>query len=273
MTLGGKTLDDLLAPISLQLGRRRVPEAIDPLPDIPQPARVTDGLSQAQLVDMFVDEAQKVRVTVHRCTVEQVCATIARIVATASTNTATAVSADATEEAGKQEAACINNSAPNPSIVMDATPELAQFGIAQVCPNVTVWDAARGFEANREVARTAAFGITHAAYGIAETGTVVQPISAQCGRAISLLPLTHIAVVSATTIVPTMRESLAGIQHACAAYGGKHAAPDSQACSEYSLPSQVCFISGPSVTSDIELVRVEGVHGPMYVHYVVVENL
>ena len=60
------------------------------------------------------------------------------------------------------------------------------------------------------------------------------------------------AVVDAETIEPTMLEVMKGLE-------GE------------SLPSQVCFISGPSATADIELVRVEGVHGPMYVHYVVVE--
>ena len=100
----------------------------------------------------------------------------------------------------------------------------------------------------------ATYGITYASAGIAETGTVVQPTSALCGRAISLLPLVHIAVVDAATITPTMLQ----IMEDLAARDGK-------------LPAQVCFISGPSATADIELVRVEGVHGPMYVDYVIVE--
>ncbi len=80
----------------------------------------------------------------------------------------------------------------------------------------------------------------------------MQPTSPQCGSAVSLLPLVHIAVVDASTIVPTMLEAMQELD------------------AVEKLPSQVCFISGPSATADIELVRVEGVHGPMYVHYVIV---
>jgi L-lactate dehydrogenase complex protein LldG len=81
----------------------------------------------------------------------------------------------------------------------------------------------------------------------------VQPASTLCGRSVSLLPLTHIAVVDAADIVGTMADYLRTVD-------------------KDALPSQICFISGPSATADIELVRVEGVHGPMYVHYVILEN-
>jgi len=115
-----------------------------------------------------------------------------------------------------------------------------------------VWDEKLG-QQNVDAAFVATYGITYATAGIAESATVVQPTSPQCGRAISLLPLVHIAVVDASTIQPTMLEVMQDLGN-----DGK-------------LPSQVCFISGPSATADIELVRVEGVHGPMYVHYVIVE--
>ena len=85
----------------------------------------------------------------------------------------------------------------------------------------------------------------------------MQPITPQCGRSVSLLPLVHIAVVEASTVVPTMLDAMQDLEKRSGEHGKD-------------LPSQVCLVSGPSVTSDIELVRVEGVHGPMFVHYVLV---
>lgn len=52
------TLESFLAPISRQLGHEDVPQHVDPLDYAKNPpARRTDGLSHARLVDMFADES------------------------------------------------------------------------------------------------------------------------------------------------------------------------------------------------------------------------
>ena len=233
MALGNKTLDDLLGPISTQLEHNSVPSNVE----MPQwefkAERLTDGKSHDELIDMFEDEAKKIRVSVTRCTAADLATCLAGIVG------------QGTPESGEP---C--------SVVYAADERFAGLGDAlnaqDKVTKVTKWDNGAA-DACIQDARVATYGITYAASGIAETGTVVQPTSPDCGRAISLLPLSHIAVVDASTIEPTMLEIMQKY-----AEDGK-------------LPSQVCFISGPSATADIELVRVEGVHGPMYVNYVIVE--
>ena len=223
MALGNKTLEDLIGPITKQLEHDKVADKVE-LPTWEfTPSRVTDGVTGKALVDLFASEAEKIRVQVKRCSADGLAACIAEIV-----------------KAGE-----------GTGVVCADDERFKAAGLYDALEEVTVWDESRGQECI-DAAYSATFGITYATAGIAETGTVVQPTSAKCGRAISLLPLAHIAVVDASTIVPTMLEVMKG-------YEGQK------------LPSQVCFISGPSATADIELVRVEGVHGPMYVHYVIVE--
>ena len=236
MALGNKTLDDLLNPISAQLGNSKVAEKVE-LPEWEFTAeRVTDGLSHAQLVDLFASEAEKERGQVRRCAKADLAATLADIVG------------QGVPESGEPcSVVCAQDNRFEQAGVYDAI--AAQDKVSRV----SVWDAARG-EKNIDAAFVATYGITFAQGGIAETATIVQPTNARCGRAISLLPLAHIAVIDASTIAPTMLEIMKGFE----ASGQK-------------LPSQICFISGPSATADIELVRVEGVHGPMYVYYVIVE--
>jgi L-lactate dehydrogenase complex protein LldG len=96
--------------------------------------------------------------------------------------------------------------------------------------------------------------VTTAAVAVAETGTIVLDHGPGQGRrGLSLLPDLHVCLVRADQVVRTVPEAVAALRPSV----------------EAGRP--LTWVSGPSATSDIELDRVEGVHGPRTLCVVLVE--
>jgi L-lactate dehydrogenase complex protein LldG len=96
-------------------------------------------------------------------------------------------------------------------------------------------------------------GVTGAFAAIAETGTLVLASGPDTPATVSLLPETHVAIVSVGRIVAHMEDAWA------------------LARTEFrQLPRAISFVSGPSRTADIDQTIVLGAHGPYRVHIVLV---
>ncbi|MEO6143435.1 MAG: lactate utilization protein C [Dermatophilaceae bacterium] len=96
--------------------------------------------------------------------------------------------------------------------------------------------------------------VTSAVVGIAITGTIVlDHTEGQGRRALTLVPDLHVCVVSADQIVGDVPEAVARLS------------------ASVSAGRPLTWVSGPSATVDIELIRVHGVHGPRTLRVVLVE--
>lgn len=98
----------------------------------------------------------------------------------------------------------------------------------------------------------AEFGITTAVAGCAETGTLGLAFDRHHARSTSLVPPCHIAVLPVERIVDgyaELVERMAGISP---------------------IPSGMQLITGPSASADIEMIHIQGMHGPTAVHVVLV---
>lgn len=145
-------------------------------------------------------------------------------------------------------------------VILTGDPRLKESGVIDYLSaycHAYVWDHNEG-EKNIEVVKKAKVGIVFAEYGLAESGGVVLFSGADKGRSVGLIPETTIFVIKRSTILPRVAQ-LAENLHQKAVKGIR-------------MPSCINIISGPSCTSDIELIKVVGVHGSLNAIYVVIED-
>jgi L-lactate dehydrogenase complex protein LldG len=117
------------------------------------------------------------------------------------------------------------------------------------------WTAAPMLAFRRSAARESDLvAITGTFAAIAETGTLMMVSDAERPNTLNFLPDNHIVVVDANDIVATYEDAWMRLRGA-----GE----------EIEMPRTVTFITGPSRTSDIELVPTLGAHGPRRLHIVI----
>ena len=123
--------------------------------------------------------------------------------------------------------------------------------------------------------------------GVAESGTIVLHHGpAEGRRLISLLPDRHLCVVRAGQVVETLPEYFDRCREQGDGSAGEREAGEAQTRTAgpetghgsvadqavAALPRLVTWIAGPSATADIEMTRIKGVHGPRFLHVVLVRD-
>ncbi len=136
---------------------------------------------------------------------------------------------------------------------LDLTAKLSGDGIAvDICRFEPGEDEAAGKQRLRGQAEAAYIGVTGAGWCAVDCAALALLSGPGRGRATSLVPSVHIAVLPLDRLVAELSEIYAHLE-----------ALDP-------MPAAVTFISGPSKTADIEAQLVHGAHGPREMHLFVV---
>ena len=213
--------------------------------EIPRDYRTEDARDRDEIVTTFAERVAEYRATVHRVREEEVPATLARIAReTAAAGGAAAAAGDAPADGGARGL----SGARRLGIPVDLPAE---------------WRPAAEGDEGIELVEDADLSVrqldeldgalTGCAAAIAEVGAfVLDAGEGQGRRALSLVPDLHVCVVREDQVVGLVPEAVARLEEAV-----RSGRP-------------LTFVAGPSATSDIELDRVEGVHGPRVLHVVIV---
>lgn len=141
-------------------------------------------------------------------------------------------------------------------LVSWAPAALSGWGVAELLASRSCASYAGDTVADREAFQTqclhADAGIAGVDFAIASSGTLAISSGADRPRQVSLLPTLHVALVRASQIVASLAQAFEGYRR-----------------SGDLLASNVCFVTGPSRTSDIENDLSIGVHGPAAVSVIV----
>lgn len=104
-------------------------------------------------------------------------------------------------------------------------------------------------------------GVTGATALVLETATALIAADDAYGQLVSNLPFTHVVVAYAHTLVETLDEGLGRVRYFADGVLGR------------SVPRYVGSISGASRTGDIEMVIVQGMHGPGCLHLLLLDMI
>jgi L-lactate dehydrogenase complex protein LldG len=106
---------------------------------------------------------------------------------------------------------------------------------------------------------SAAAGITGADFGLAESGSLVLTSQTEGAQLASLAPPVHIALCQHHQVVESLEEVLERLSVLPASTAARRG-------------RSIVFITGQSRTADIEQITIRGVHGPLSLHVVLVDD-
>jgi L-lactate dehydrogenase complex protein LldG len=145
----------------------------------------------------------------------------------------------------------------NGPIITSNDARYAEWGLNDVLKDAYVWTDEKGRE-NVDMALNASYGVCISDLSLAETAsyTVIDKLGK--GRSSNFLPLNYVCIVPQSTIVPRLTQGMQKL-HEMSKKGVN--------------PAAINFICGSSSSSDIELSKVWGVHGPVRLSYIIVSDL